>query len=293
MSITRRIFRYLFETEFFWTYLPISAGLALSSMQFLRGPFDEEGFFCSLVGLLLFFAQLRFISDLRAYPAKLALEPRHPLSRSFISHLELRQLIPTWFFMMILFGLLLWQLTSFAAMSMYLSLTGYLFLIHKDFYFPQAWIKRFPFTYATLKHLALFFLVSFSISNTQPELLFEREPLRFAGVFVAAFLCRELGKTLDERSPAVLGAHIRRLGKAKFWLLYSALSLALAWAAWSIHLHEVSIPIQAVCWLLVTTSLLSKPSSARLRKYAEQASLIALILQAWSLPIHRALEEIR
>lgn len=290
MSSSRKVLFYLYETQFFWTYVPMSVGLSLSAMEFLRGPFDEKGFACSVLGLLVLFAQMRFISDLRSYPIKLSLEPDHPLSKGRMTTLELQQLIPTWFFAMALCAALLLQLTSIYAAALYLAMTSFLFLIYKEFYAARI-LRKIPFLYAVLRHGILVLTLSFALSNTQYEILFESEPLAFSLIFVCAFLCHELGKNIDPDAPPLRNTHFTRWGRARFIAAYAVISGLLIAFAWMIHLWTICAPIQAIsCGLVCACAALRRPSPA-FRRVAEQASLYALILQTWSLPLYLVIEE--
>ncbi|MBU6376301.1 MAG: UbiA family prenyltransferase [Bdellovibrionales bacterium] len=237
----------------------------------------------SLIGLLLFFFELRLMDEYKDYEKDLIAHPHRPLPRGLIDRKHVRTAIYLGLIGMIGFGALLVGMQHPKAAGIYIFNSIYLGLMFKEF-FIGSWIGEKPFIYGVTHQVVLIPLMAFPVSLFAPQQLWNA-PTLFLGMtalggFFTYELCRKLSmnahpilKTYPQvygvpgtllrillvGSFGILGALYLHVDKLCVPLMCLTLAAAIAWSLRP-HLHKI-------VEVLATIGLLAHLASVFITKF--------------------------
>ncbi len=271
---------YLRERSPFAVNAALCGGVSASGVLLATGSFAILPMVLSFVGQMVFLTLLRLTDELKDYDKDIVAHPDRPIPRGLISRPEAQRMIYVIFAFMIAYAVVIGLATQPTAGLFFVALTGYLYLMYREFFVPD-WLNETPIWYA-ITHQAVF--IPFSVLPgvaARPEAL--REPISwFFGVcVVGAFFTFELCRKLDPKSNPILKTYLVFYGRAATSAFAVTSSLVAAYGAWRLGLNIFLWPIEALV-VLSLPILFVRPERF---KIVETLSVLSFAAHAWSIVI--------
>jgi 4-hydroxybenzoate polyprenyltransferase len=212
-------------------YLIVGGGYAMSGFSASGARPAAFPFGLAFIGVVLFFFELRLMDELKDFAKDCSAHPERPLPRGLLSVREVQRAGTVLTLGMLAFAGATALAANPTAGALYLAVTGYLFLMYKEF-FAGAWLGARPILYA-LAHQPVGWLVAlFPVALFAPMTVFRRIPVGWGLMAVGGLFAYEICRKLDPAAPAELGYYVQRYGRAATGaLLLGCLALASAGAA--------------------------------------------------------------
>lgn len=264
-------------------YLLLSAGIALSGQWLSAGSFEATGFSLAILGLLLFFSELRLMDELKDYDKDLLAHPDRPLPRGTISVNQVRQGILLQYLAMIVFAALMGFFVNGAAGFLYLITALYLWLMYKEFYAGPK-LSEFPLAYAVTHQIILLPLCAFAVTISRPAMLLEPATWAYGTCALGAFFTYEVCRKLDPQAHPVLRTYLSVYGTARTALILLATSAVAFAGASSLGIQTRLLPVEALVPVTFLLIFRLKPSAYKL---VEAVATLSLLLHLYAGMIQR------
>jgi len=261
-------------------YLILACGLTLSGLFLDHGRFGWHGFLLSFFGLLLFFFQLRLMDEIKDYEKDVIAHPERPLPRGLVSVTEASRVIAVLMLGMLLYALASGFLANWTACLSYLAITGYLWLMYREFY-TGGWLDERPFLYALTHQVITLFVAVFAVAVTRPQLALEPQTLYLGGMIIGAFLCYEVCRKLDPQAHPVLKTYLSVYGLTRTIAIAVLALLLAAYGAWGLGWQLILWPLEVVVFLSMLVLYL-KPAAY---KITEGMATLSLMVHLWIIVI--------
>jgi len=268
---------YLRERSPLPIYLFLCAGISASGVLVAGGGFAARPFVVSCLGQILFFVLLRLTDEVKDYHKDVVAHPERPFPRGLIGRPEAERMIGALFLAMLGYGLFTGLLTNGPGGWLFVGLTCYLYLMHREFFVPD-WLNERPIWYA-ITHQAVF--VPFSVLpavTARAGMLEEPRAWLFGGCVLGAFFSYEVCRKLDPSAEPVLKTYLIVHGKVITFCLVLAASCLAAYSAWSLGYGLLLWPLEG---LLLASLAIIFCCPARY-KIVETLAVLSFAAHVWS-----------
>jgi 4-hydroxybenzoate polyprenyltransferase len=231
-------------------YLLLSGGMTLSGVVVCRPeasapPVAWTAFAISFAGVLLFFGELRLMDELKDHEKDKIAHPERPLPRGLLSVEEVRRVVYGVLAVMALFGVCCALVENLVAGAVYLFITGYLFLMFKEFFVGGALSDR-PFLYAVTHQIILFPLCAFAGTCVAASNLTAPAVLWYATGVFGSFFTYEVCRKLDPKAHPVLKTYLAVYGPYRTAMFATMLTAIACVGAFGLSLQWYLWPVGAV-----------------------------------------------
>ena len=264
------------------TYLILVGGISVSGSLLLGAPWLHRSTGLSIAGLLLFFVVLRTMDEYKDYEKDLIAHPERPLPRGVIPIQQVQRMIQWGIIGMTLISIVALFLSPPASAFCYLFITGYLWLMYKEFY-AGSWLSSRPILYATSHQLIIIPLCLFTPLLVQNDALSNIQTVHFGLLILTAFFSYEICRKLDPNAHPILLTYLTHYGRGKTYFMVFVLTLGGSVLAFILETGPILWPIQGMLLL----SLLILWFSPKAYKIPESIATLSLLIHLWVIPIVR------
>ena len=266
------------------TYILLVGGFASSGLALVGGGWNWTAFLGSFIGLMLFFAVLRMMDELKDYEKDRVAHPNRPLPRGVLALSQVQQMIKLLVFGMMVYAAASFVFSDLSAGLTYLLVTGYLWLMYREFYCGP-WLSARPVLYATSHQVIIIPLCYYCVLVNDAGLWRQPEPFYFACVVLGAFFTYEVCRKLDPNAHPVLQTYLHCYGPLKTSLLVCCTSAVSAVGPLGLSSGILLWPVEGL--LLVTLPLLFLAPGKF--KVIEGVATVSLLLHLWIIPLRHLL----
>jgi 4-hydroxybenzoate polyprenyltransferase len=232
------------------TYLLLSGAMCWSGAALFQvSPFStpiQTGL--SMVGLLLFFFELRLMDEWKDYEKDKLAHPTRPLPRGLISPAEVRIGISVGMALMMAFTSLLGFLNYSDAAGMYGGITVYLWLMYKEFFVAEK-LSSMPFLYGFTHQVILLPLMAFPVAIFHSKGWLQSSSLELGLTVLGAFFTYELCRKLDPQAHPVLKTYPQVYGRGGTFFRITLTTATAMLGSSLLHIESVSVPPLMITWL--------------------------------------------
>jgi hypothetical protein len=261
-------------------YLILVTGFVASGMLLSEDNWTWERSWIAELGLLLFFAELRLMDEVKDYAKDMIAHPKRPLPRGILKVPEVENVIRFAFFTMLVFSGVIGLASNFTAFALYLGLSLYLWLMYREFY-QRDTVVQFPLFYAISHQIILIPLCLFTVAIHAPELTFSETSMAYSISVLGAFFCYEVCRKLDPNAHPVLKTYLSVYGPFKTALLVLVLLAVAAQGAWNLGAFLFLFPIDLLLFFSLGI-LIILPSKY---KIIELFATLTLAAHIWATPL--------
>ena len=230
-------------------------------------------------GAFLFLAVLRIMDELKDFEKDRIAHPGRPLPRGVLAPQQVVAAVNGLVIAMLLFALAVGLRNTPAGLS-YLFVTGYLWLMYREFY-AGPWLAGHPLLYAASHQLIILPLCYFCALASNPEAWRNPQPAFFGITVLGAFFAYEICRKLDPHAHPLIQTYLSHYGTPKT-IAAAVCTLALsAIGALALGIGVLLWPLEAI--LLASLALL--PIAPHRYKIIEHAASLSLALHVWAVPI--------
>lgn len=264
------------------TFFALVAGISLSGIYLYQKEFQWIPFIISFIGILMFFALLRLMDEVKDIDKDRIANPDRPLPRGLITKKEALQAINLFQIILFIYCLfILVFLQSIAAIS-YAVVALYLWLMYKEFGVGK-WLSSRPLLYGISHQLIVFPVTFFAVACASPHKIFAGPTFSLALMFLGAFFCYEVCRKFNPHLHPILGTYIHYYGFRRSFEI-ATVCLALA-AMGAIYLGLTAMLVPTEIMVLITMMVLF--FNPGLYKLPEVAASISLMLHVWAVVLYR------
>ena len=228
--------------------------------------------FYVFICLLIFFAELRLMDELKDLDKDVIAHPDRPLPRGLLTTKEVRSAITLLMLLMLLlaaFGIMFLSLHS----GLLFGFTAfYLLLMYKEFYVGD-WLSKRPLLYAITHQVILFPVIAFAVSSATPDASFSSPTFLLGLTGLGSFFAYEVCRKLDPDAHPILKTYLSVYGLAGTFIIVLAAVLVSAFSAYLMHWHLFLWPFEALL-LLSFVFFLLKPKLFKLVEAMASLSLL-------------------
>ncbi len=264
-------------------YVTLVAGFVCSGTLIVGGQIVSIQALAAFIGLMVFFAMLRMMDEVKDFEKDKIANPTRPLPRGLLDVNVVKTVIQSTVLGMVGYAILLAVVFSLNAGSVYLFLTGWLWLMYREFY-SGTWLEERQILYAITHQFILVPVTLLPIVLISPESLFLQVPWQFAGLVVGSFFTYEVCRKLNPNAHPLLHTYRQMYGVKKVFLIIlctNALAISMA--------YSLDIPYFAVGSVLVLVSYLVFLPKGKY-KVVEGLATVSLVLHIWAIVIDRLKE---
>lgn len=263
-------------------YAILATGMSLSGTTLLIPAFLPLLFTLSFVGLLVFFAELRLMDEVKDYDTDVIAHPERPLPRGLLTLAEVRRFISWGMALLLLWAAVSAVLVHVAAGLCFFLVVFWLYLMYEEFFVP-VWLSQRPLLYAVSHQFVLLPLAAYPVSLADPAFFSAPQTYGFALITVGAFFTYEVCRKLDPKAHPALNTYLLVYGRATTALLVVIATAVAAYGAQRLDVNVVLWPLEA---LLIASLVLLwiRPNAYRL---IEALAGVSLLVHLWSVAILR------
>lgn len=262
-------------------YVVLVGGFSLSGVYLGGGKFAPLPFLVSFFGLMIFFALLRLMDELKDFEKDCIAHPERPLPRGVLTIAQAMRAVGIGIAVMALYAPFSAIATHGLAGLCYLLVTGYLWLMYREF-FRGDWLTDRPILYAGTHQLIVLPVCYYCVLVSQPALVTSELPLCFGLSVLGAFFAYEVCRKLDPGAHPVLKTYLSVYGPEGTFLLVLATMLIAAAGALGLGLAWILVPIEIA--LLGSLAVLWFWPAAF--KIPETVATVSLVAHLWAIPLH-------
>ena len=246
----------------------------------LQNAWFTRPFIISFAGLLLFFVVLRLMDEYKDFKKDQIAHPERPLPRGIVSKAQVLASIYLGAGAMLVYAALNFLFVGALAGAFYFIITGYLWLMYKEFYAGD-WLASKPALYALSHQLILIPCCYYTVAVMPSIFQWQPEILWFALLLLGAFFTYEICRKLDPAAHPVLMTYLQCYGPGKTWSMVIMTTAVAAMGAGGLGLGMVLWPAQLLV-LLMGLLLFRAPDKYRV---IEVFASVSLLLHFWVLPV--------
>ena len=230
-------------------------------------------------GAFLFFAVLRIMDEYKDYDKDRVAHPHRPLPRGLIASEQVASAVKGLVVAMLLFGVAVGLGNGPAGLS-YLLVTGYLWLMYREFY-AGAWLAGRPLLYAASHQVIILPLCYFCVLAGDPSAWRQLQPAFLGIAVLGAFFAYEICRKLDPNAHPLLQTYLSHYGPAKTLGLTICMIALSALGALGLGLGRTLWPLEGILIALLPLLLLA-PNRF---KIVEHGATVSLALHVWAVPL--------
>ena len=232
------------------------------------------------IGLMIFFAVLRLMDEIKDYEKDRIAHPERPLPRGLITVGQASRAVSASVVLMLLWSACAALLTSPVAGAFFLIVTAYLWLMFREFY-CGVWLEARPLLYAVTHQLILLPLAYFSALLSFPGLLVSNEPFYFGLLLIGSFFAYEVCRKLDPGAHPILRTYLHTHGRTGSFLIVTIALLVAGAGGWKLGLSAIVWPVEFAL-LLGKTLIWLRPHAF---KVVEGLASLCLVVHVWAIPM--------
>ncbi len=261
-------------------YVLLSSGYVLTGWSLTHSTLSALPIVFGVACFMLFFFTLRLMDELKDYDKDVIAHPERPLPSGLLGRDQARRGIVT--SMLAMLGLSAFGGLVLAPVcgALYLSISAYLWLMYKEFYFGQR-LQQFPMVYAVSHQIIGIPMIYFATSLFDIGILDQPLVLAASLLTLGAFFSYEVCRKLDPSAHPVLKTYLSVYGRPRTVLIVLVAELVAAGAAWWIGTPLLFWGVEA---LVVASFALPKERY----KITESLATLGLLIHLLGLPILRA-----
>ena len=268
------------------SYLVLVVGLAISGNVLGGAAAPAEPAAASWIttaiaaaGAFLFFAVLRIMDEYKDYEKDKVAHPHRPLPRGLIAPEQVAVAVKGLAVAMLLFSVAVGLANRPAGIS-YLLVTGYLWLMYREFY-AGTWLANRPLLYAASHQIIILPLCYFCVLAASPDAWRHLQPALLGITVLGAFFTYEICRKLDPNAHPLLQTYLSHYGPAKT-LIFTLCTIALsALGALGLGLGQMLWPLEGLLIALLSLLFLAPYRF----KTIEHGATISLALHVWAVPL--------
>ena len=268
------------------SYLVLVVGLAVSGNALGSPAAPAESAAASWItsaiaaaGAFLFFAVLRIMDEYKDYEKDKVAHPHRPLPRGLIAPAQVAIAVKSLAIAMLLFSIVVGLANRPAGVS-YLLVTGYLWLMYREFY-AGSWLANRPLLYAASHQVIILPLCYFCVLAGNPDTWRDSQPALLGITVLGAFFTYEICRKLDPNAHPLLQTYLSHYGPAKTLGLTICMIALSALGALGLGLGQILWPLEGILIALLSL-LLFAPYRF---KIIEHGATISLALHVWAVPL--------
>ena len=268
------------------SYLVLVVGLAISGNALGGAVANEESAAApwgataiAAAGTFLFFAVLRIMDEHKDYEKDKIAHPHRPLPRGLIAAEQVAVAVKGLAVAMLLFSVVVGLANRPAGIS-YLLVTGYLWLMYREFY-AGSWLASRPLLYAASHQVIILPLCYFCVLAGDPVAWRHLQPAFLGITVLGAFFAYEICRKLDPNAHPLLQTYLSHYGPAKTLGLTICTVALSALGALGLGLGQMLWPLEGILIALLSLLLLA-PNRF---KIIEHGATISLALHVWAVPL--------
>jgi len=264
-------------------YVTLVAGFVASGTLIVGGQIASIQALAAFIGLMVFFAMLRMMDEVKDFEKDKVANPTRPLPRGLLDVNVVRGVIQNTVLGMVGYAILLALVFSWQAGFVYLFLTGWLWLMYREFY-SGTWLEERQILYAITHQFILVPVTLLPIVLVASESLFVPIPWKFAGLIVGSFFTYEICRKLNPNAHPLLHTYRQMYGVKKVFLMIvctNALAISMACA--------LELKFLIVGSVLVLVSYLVFLPKGKY-KIVEGLATLSLVIHIWSIVLDRLKE---
>ena len=231
------------------------------------------------VGAFLFFAVLRIMDECKDYEKDRVAHPHRPLPRGLLAPEQVAGAVNGLAVAMLVFGVVVGLRNGPAGLG-YLLVTGYLWLMYREFY-AGAWLAQRPLLYAASHQIIILPLCYFCVLVFDPAAWRHLQPALLGITVLGAFFAYEICRKLDPQAHPLVQTYLSHYGRATT-LVFALCTVALsALGALGLGLERMLWPLEGILTALLALLILS-PNRYKIIEYGASVSLA---LHVWAIPL--------
>ncbi|MCY3904683.1 MAG: hypothetical protein OXF76_16080 [Caldilineaceae bacterium] len=270
-----------------FSYLLLAIGLAASGYalnKLTAGPELASYILWTIfaipaAGAFLFFTVLRIMDEYKDYNKDRVAHPQRPLPRGVLAPAQVARAVNGLVVFMLIYAFAVGIAYRPAGLA-YLLLTGYLWLMYREFY-AGAWLSDRPILYAASHQVILLPLCYFSALFFDPDAWRRAVTFSFAITVLGAFFTYEICRKLDPNAHPLIGTYLSHYGTLPtIGLAVGTVALS-ALGALGLGLGPPLWPFELLLLALMAL-LIFAPHRFRIVEYAASLSLV---LHVWAIAL--------
>ena len=231
------------------------------------------------VGAFLFFAVLRIMDECKDYEKDRVAHPHRPLPRGLLAPEQVAGAVNGLAVAMLVFGVVVGLRNGPAGLG-YLLVTGYLWLMYREFY-AGTWLAKRPLLYAASHQIIILPLCYFCVLVFDPAAWRHLQPALLGITVLGAFFAYEICRKLDPQAHPLVQTYLSHYGRATT-LVFALCTVALsALGALGLGLERMLWPLEGILTALLALLILS-PNRYKIIEYGASVSLA---LHVWAIPL--------
>jgi 4-hydroxybenzoate polyprenyltransferase len=273
---------YLKERFPFSTYVLLVGGFTFSGLYLAGGALKENlsALSFSFWGLMIFFALLRLMDELKDYDKDVIAHPERPLPRGVLKVAQVNLAIKFTAIFMLLGGGIAVLLGASVSGLLYVFITLYLWLMFKEF-FVGSELASYPALYGFSHQIIIVPLCLFTVATVNPSMAISSFSFFYGFSILGSFFTYEVCRKLDPRAHHILKTYLYIYGPKKIILFILCTSLVAMVADFYLGLAVGLWPLQILI-LASSLLLLKKPEKY---KITETFAVLGLVAHLWAIPI--------
>jgi acyl-coenzyme A synthetase/AMP-(fatty) acid ligase len=204
--------------------LILAFGLVMSTQALLEHSYTLTEWIISIMTLLIFITELRFMDELKDYEKDKIAHPDRPLPRGLVTPKQVQSLIVIFFTFFLICAGLSYKLMSSDAGYLVLITAGWLFLMYKEFFIPKL-INKSPIVYAISHQIIIVPIVFYLTTIVMYKAMVTVDTLGLTLIILSSFFTFEVGRKMDPNANPILGTYLVHYKKIKTNFLILALLL--------------------------------------------------------------------
>ncbi len=230
-------------------------------------------------GAFMFFAVLRIMDEYKDYEKDRVAHPHRPLPRGLLAPEQVAGAVNGLAVAMLVFGVVVGLRNGPAGLG-YLLVTGYLWLMYREFY-AGAWLAQRPLLYAASHQIIILPLCYFCVLVFDPAAWRHLQPALLGITVLGAFFAYEICRKLDPQAHPLVQTYLSHYGRATT-LVFALCTVTLsALGALGLGLERMLWPLEGILTALLALLILS-PNRYKIIEYGASVSLA---LHVWAIPL--------
>lgn len=267
-----------------FSYLLLATGLAVSGVALNKlAPGPELAsyvpwtvFAIPAAGAFLFFSVLRIMDEYKDYDKDRVAHPQRPLPRGVLAPAQVARAVNGLVLLMLVYALAVGIAAHPAGLG-YLLVTGYLWLMYREFY-AGAWLADRPILYAASHQVILLPLCYFSALFFDFDAWRHAMTFSFAIAVLGAFFTYEICRKLDPNAHPLIGTYLSHYGTLPTIALTACTIALSALGAFGLGLGPLLWPVEAILLALLALLFVAPHRF----KVIEHAASLSLVLHVWA-----------
>jgi 4-hydroxybenzoate polyprenyltransferase len=242
-----------------------------------------------VIGLCVFFFQLRLMDELKDLKKDKIANPTRPLPRGLLSSAEVARMIQRIQSIMFICSIALVLAGFVSAGIAYALTTLWLFLMFKEFFVSQ-WLTRRPLLYAFSHQVISILLVAFAVFLFTPFEAQGNEQISRTFIYgcavMSGFFIYEVCRKLNPVANPILGTYFIAFGFFRTGMLVTAVAAALAFVTSKLETGlGLSASLLVFALVLGYWTVMNSGIAAKRYKLLEALASLILLHQLWSVTL--------